>query len=76
MTFLQKLYGEFSKVEKSVVLNMSYEGSDDEEELKTVPVDNKNNNVNVVSDSNSDSSDKGFENNEEIFLMRILTIKL
>ena len=76
MTFLQKSYGEYSKVEKPAVLNMSYEGSNDEEELEIVPVDNKNNNVNVVSDSNSDSSDKGFENNEEIFLMRILTIKL
>ena len=64
VTFLQKSYGEYSKVEKPVVLNMSYEGSGDEEELKTVPVENNNNNVNVVSDSDSDSSDEDFENNK------------
>ena len=46
---------------------MSYEGSDDEEELKTVPVENNNNNVNVVSDSDSDSSNKDFENNKGKF---------
>ena len=48
-----------------MVLKTSYEGSDDDEELKIVPVDNKNNDVNVVSNSDSDSSDKDFENNEE-----------
>ena len=46
---------------------MSYEGSNEEEELEIVPIDNKNNNVNVVSDSNSDSSDEVFKNNEENF---------
>ena len=54
---------EYSKVEKPVVLNTSYEGSDDEEERKIVPVDNKNN-VNVVRDSDIDSSDKDSKNNE------------
>ena len=75
MTLLQKSYGEYSKVEKPVILNTSYEGSDDEEELKIVPVDNKNNDVKVVSHSNSDSSDEDFENNKEFFLMRISTIQ-
>ena len=65
MTFLQKSYGEYSKVEKPAVLNTSYEGSDDNEELKIVPVDNKNNNVNIVSNSDSNSSNKDFKNIEE-----------
>ena len=55
---------------------MSYEGSDDEEELKKVPVDNKNNNVNIVSDSDSDSSDEDFKNNDGFFLMKTSMIKL
>ena len=67
VTFLQKSYGEYRKVEKPVILNKNYEGSNDEEKLKTVPVDNKNNDVNVVSDSDSDSSDKDFENNKGFF---------
>ena len=74
VTFLRKSYGEYSKVEKPVVLNTSYEGSDDEEELEIVPVDNKNNDVNVVSDSDSDSSDEEFKNNKEILLLRISRI--
>ena len=44
-----------------------YEGSDEQEELKTVPIvnqNNNNNNNNVVSDSNSDSDDK---NEEKVF---------
>ena len=67
VSFLQKSYGEYSKVEKPAVLNMSYEGSDEEEELETVPVENNNNNVNIVSDSESDSSDEDFKNNEGNF---------
>ena len=63
--FLQKSYGEYTKVEKPAVLTMSYEGLDEEEEPKMVPVVINNSNVNVVSDSNSDSSDKKFENNED-----------
>ena len=60
MTFLQKSY---SKVEKSVLVTMSYVGLDDEEELKTVSVINKhNNNYNVVSDSKSESNYKKKEN--------------
>ena len=36
MTFLQKSYGEYSKVEKPGVVTTSYEGLNDDEELKTV----------------------------------------
>ena len=67
VTFLQKSYGEYSKVEKPVVMNTNYEGFDDEEELEIVPADDKNNDVNVVSNSNSDSSNEDFKNNEENF---------
>ena len=48
-------------------MTTSYEGSDDEEELETVPVENNNNNVHVVNDSDSDSSDEDFESNKENF---------
>ena len=67
MTFLQKSYGEYSKVEKPAVLNTSYEGSDDEKELEIVPIDNNDNNINVVSDSDNDSSDENFEINKKNF---------
>ena len=50
MTFLQKSYG----VEKPVLVMMSYEGLDHEEEFKTFPIVNNNNIVNVVSDSYRD----------------------
>ena len=70
MTFLQKSYGEYTKVDKPVVVTMSYEGSDNEEELKIVPIVTNNNNVNVVSDSSSDSSEEVFKNNENDFLMK------
>ena len=75
MTFLQKSYSEYTKVEKAADLTMSYEGSDEEEELKTVPVVNNNDNINVVSDSDSDSSEEDVENNEGNFLTKTLTIK-
>ena len=67
VTFLQKSYGECSKVKKPAVLNTRYEGSNEEEELTTVPVENNNNNINVVSDSDSNSSNEDFENNKGIF---------
>ena len=67
MTFLQKSYGEYSKVEKPVLVRVSYEGWDDEEELETVPIigeNNNNNNNNLVSDSDSDNNnDSNNENN-------------
>ena len=50
-----------------MILAISYEGSDDEEDPKIVPVEYNNNGVNTVSNSDSDSSDDDLENNEEIF---------
>ena len=44
VTFLQKSYGDYSKVENPVLVIMSYDRSDDEEELKTVPIISKINN--------------------------------
>ena len=69
MTFLQKSYSEYSKVEKPVLVTLSFEGSDEEDELKTFPIisqTNKNNHL--VSNSNSDSDGKNQENifNEDI----------
>ena len=55
--FLQKSYGEYTKVEKPSVLTMSYEGSDEEEEPEMVSVVINNKNINVVSNSDSDSSE-------------------
>ena len=37
VTCLQKSYSDYSKVEKPVLVTMSCEESDDEEELKMVP---------------------------------------
>ena len=55
-------------VSKSVMVTISYEGSDEEEELKMVPIISINNNINIVSDSNSDDSDNNIKNyNESIF---------
>ena len=52
--FLQKSYGEYSKVEKLVLVTMSYKSSDGEVEPKTFPIINNdnNNNCNLVTDSN------------------------
>ena len=66
VTFLQKSYGKYTKVEKPVLVITSCEGSDDEEELKLFPiVNNNNNNVKVVTDSNSE--DNINNNNENVF---------
>ena len=57
MTFLQKSYGDCSKVEKPDLVTKSYEGLCDEEELELVPIINNNdnsNNYNLVNDSKSD----------------------
>ena len=43
---------------------MSYQGSDDEEELKLVPTFN-NSNINVISDSDNDEDIKN--NNKNVF---------
>ena len=68
MTFLQKSYSEYIQVEKLVVVTTSYEGSDKEEEHEMVPVDSNNNSGNIVSDSDSDSSEENFENSKDNFL--------
>ena len=46
---------------------MSYEGLDEEEELKTVHVANNYRNVNVVSDSNGDESEEDLKNEDDNF---------
>ena len=66
-TSLQKSYGEYTQVEKPVVVTTSYEGSDEEEECEMVPIVNNNNSINRVRDFNSDSSEEDFENNEDNF---------
>ena len=53
------------RLKKPAALILSYEGLDEEEGLKIVPIENNNNDVNVVSDSNSDSCDEVFESNKE-----------
>ena len=63
VTFLQKSYGKFSKVEKPVLVITSYEGLDDEEELKMVPIISNNKNSNGVSDSNNDDDTKSDNKN-------------
>ena len=71
ITFLQKSYGDYNKVEKPVLVTTSYEESDDEEKLEMVPVvdnnNNNNDNYNVVSYSKSKSEDN-FEDdiNQEV----------
>ena len=59
VTFLQKSFREYSMFEKPLLITMSYEGLNDDGELKMVPVINNNNydnnnNYNVVSDFESD----------------------
>ena len=44
MAFLQKSYQDFNKVKKLFLATMNYEGSNDEVELKMVPICNQNNN--------------------------------
>ena len=60
MTFFHKSYGEWSKVEKPVLSPMSYEGSDDNEEVKSISANNENNcnYFNVVSNYESDDDAK------------------
>ena len=67
VTFLNKSYGEYNKVEKPTILKTSYEGSDEEEEFETVSKNDNNGDINIVSDSDSDLSDDDLENNEENF---------
>ena len=73
VTFLQKSYGEYSKVEKPVLVTTSCESSDDEEEFEMVPKINNYENSNVVNDSISDNDSEG---DNVTFLMKILMMKL
>ena len=57
-------------------MNSSYKGSDYEEELKTVPVENDNNHENIVSNSNSESSSEDFKNNEGNFFHKDINHKV
>ena len=68
MTFLQKSYGDYSKVENPFLVTMSYEGLDDEEELKTVSIISNNNENNLNIDYDSDTN---FEHEKKTFLMMI-----
>ena len=54
VTFLQKSYGEYSKGEKPVLVTISYEGLENDKELKMGPIISNKNNYNV-SDSDSDT---------------------
>ena len=59
LSFLQKSYRDYNKVKNPVLVTMSYEGMDDEEELKMVPVINHDDNdYNVLSYSKSESDNK------------------
>ena len=51
-------YGEYSKVEKPVMVTTSYEGSDEEKELEKVPVINNYDNINVITNSYSENDIK------------------
>ena len=46
VTFLDKFYGEWNKVEKATVVSMSYQGLDDDKEVETV-LGNKDTNNNI-----------------------------
>ena len=86
MPFLQKSYSENTKVEKPVLVTVSYEGSEKEVEHESVPVINNNNNtVNIVPDSNSDDDikndtknvfDKDINNEVEVTPQTTINAKL
>ena len=44
VTFLNKSYNEFNKVDDTVIAIMCYVGSDDEEDDESIFINNKNNN--------------------------------
>ena len=54
-----------TRFKNSFLVTTSYEGSDDEKELKPIPIVNNNKNVNVVTDSESDGN---VENDNNFFL--------
>ena len=64
MSFLQKSNGDYSEIEKHVLVTTSYEGLDDNEELGMFPVVNQNNYYqNLFSDSKSESDSDETEEN-------------
>ena len=65
--FLQKSFRDYSKVEKPVLVTVSYKVSDDEDKLDKAPVmDQNTDDIGAVIDSKCDN--KG----EDTFLMKIL----
>ena len=63
VTFLNKSYGEFNKVDDTVIVPMSYEGLNDEDVDDSIFINNRSNNndYNVVSDdTESESKEEGF----------------
>ena len=44
MMFLQKSYWDYNKIQKPILVNTSYEGSDDEEKVKVVLKNYQNSN--------------------------------
>ena len=69
MTFLQKSYGECSKVEKPALVSMSCEGLDYDKEFETVPIISNNNKSNEGYDSNS-VNDIESDNETKILMMK------
>ena len=59
-----------------MILTTRYEGSDKEEEHKIVSIDNNNNGLHVVSDSNSDSSDDDFKTNKKNLFAKVVDDKV
>ena len=66
LTFLNKLYGKQSKVDKPVIITTSYEDNYDNDDKVSTNNDNNNNTYNVVSDSESE------EEINETFLTKML----
>ena len=62
MTFLQKSYGEWNKVEKVILIPMNYEESDGNEEVEMISTNNQNSHNNDNTVSNSESKDNAEEN--------------
>ena len=63
MTFLNKSYDEWDKVDKSVIVLINYEGSNDEEN-EMIPENNTSNNYySLVSDCGSDDKEEKEEEN-------------
>ena len=73
LTFLQKSYSEYTKVEKPVLVTTSYEGLNDEEEFEMFPIVDNNVIVHIVIDS---ASLDNIENENKNFLTKISKMNL